>query len=199
MQAWIIQLSTSHAYLVYGIIILLACAEGPILSLLFGLLLRLGYFDFPLVYGSLMIGDLIGDVIWYYIGYYFGHRFIARFGKYFNITEESVDKVKNIFHRHKHKILFLSKITNGLGFALVTLITAGMVRIPFLMYMLTNITGQFVWTGLLLAVGFFFGNLYVTINNWAMRGVITIFLGLVIWAFINYKKYLKIQANKLGS
>ncbi|MFA6601393.1 MAG: DedA family protein [Candidatus Paceibacterota bacterium] len=197
MQEWLISLVSIHPYLVYGIIVLTACAEGPILSMIGGALVKLGYLHFWPLYAALMLGDLIGDVAWYYIGYHFGHRFIRRFGKYVNITEEGVAKVTRIFHDYKHRILFISKISNGFGFALVTLVTAGMVRIPFWFYMLVNLIGQFIWSGLLIGVGYFFSNLYVTVDS--ILGKISVVIGfiIVLVAFIQYNKYLKKQADKM--
>lgn len=191
MQEWLVQISTDHAYIIYILVILLACAEGPILSMIFGVLIKLGYFHFWPVYGALMLGDVLGDSIWYYIGHHFGHGFIGRFGKYFSVTEEAVAKVTRIFHGHKHKILFVSKISNGFGFSLVTLITAGMVKIPFWKYLTTNLVGQFVWSGLLIGVGYYFSSAYMQVDAWLNRiGVIAAFIVLII-AFIGFSKYVK--------
>lgn len=196
MQEWLIQTAQAHQYIIYIIIVAIACAEGPILSLLFGVLIKLGYFSLLPVYAALMIGDLIGDIAWYYIGRYWGHSFIKKYGKYFSITEQAVAKVEKIFHKNKHSILFLSKISNGLGFALVTLMTAGMVRIPFWKYLSINIVGQFVWSGLLIGIGYFFGNLYIQVDD--LIGRMTVIAGFIILfvAFIGYKKYLKTKAEQ---
>lgn len=199
MQNWLIHLSTNHTILVYVFITLFAFAEGPFLSLIFGVLIQLDYFRFLPVYAALMIGDLIGDVVWYYIGFLYGSRFIKRFGKYFAIDEKSIEKVKNIFHIHKHPILFISKITNGFGFALATLMTAGMVELPFSRYIAINILGQFVWTGFLLSVGYFFGNLYIQVN--AILGkiaIIAFFVSLFI-AFLRYRKYIQNKIKNLDT
>ena len=197
MQEWLIQLATVHPYIIYGIVVALACAEGPILSMVFGVLLKLGYVSFIPIYTALMVGDLIGDVAWYYIGRHFGHRFIDRFGKYFDITEESVEKVTRFFHKYKHRVLFISKISNGFGFALVTLMTAGMVRIPFWRYLAINLIGQFVWTGLLLGVGYFFGNAYMAVDNVIGKLSIVALFILIIFALNGYKKYLSRRAKAM--
>ncbi len=196
MQEWLIQVAHTHQYIVYAIIVVLACAEGPILSMLFGVLIKLGYFSLLPVYTAIMIGDLIGDVIWYYIGRYWGHSFIKRFGKYFSITEEGVAKVERIFHKYKHPILFISKISNGFGFALVTLMTAGMVRIPFWRYLSINIIGQFIWSGLLIGIGYFFGNLYLQVDSVLGRMAVVAGFVVVFAAFMGYKKYLKTKAEQ---
>ncbi len=195
MQQWIIHVSQSYPYLVYGLIIVLACAEGPILSMIFGILLKLGYFYLIPVYTALMVGDLLGDIVWYWIGRNFGHRFIQGYGKYFSISEERVEKVSALFHRYKDSILFVSKICNGFGFALVTLMTAGMVKIPFRRYIIINLAGQFIWTGILLGIGFSFSNLFVAANNiFEKASVVAIFVVLIV-LFVGFTRYLKKKAG----
>ena len=191
MQEWLTNLSVNHVYLVYLVIILFACAEGPILSMIFGVLIKLNLFHFWPVYTALMLGDVLGDSAWYYVGRRYGHRFIARFGKYVNVTEEAVAKVTAVFHTYKHPILFISKISNGFGFSLVTLITAGMVKIPFGRYLFINLAGQFIWSGVLIGIGYFFSEAYLQVNTWFERiGLIAAFI-ILVTAFIGYTKYLK--------
>jgi len=191
---WFIQFGVTHYYLIYVVIAFVACAEGPWISLILGVLLRLGFFYFWPIYISLMIGDLVGDVIWYYIGRRYGHSFISKHGHRFSITEESVTRMTELFHKHKNAVLFLSKISNGLGFSLVTLMTAGMVRIPFTRYIVINAVGQLVWTGFLIGTGFFFSNLYITVDN--VLGKISITAAIIVIAFLGYRyfRYLRRKA-----
>ncbi len=196
-QEWLINLSTHHVYWVYAVIIILACAEGPFLSMIFGILIKLDFFNFLPVYASLMIGDLLGDIAWYFIGRRWGHSFIKRFGKYFSITEENIEKVVRIFHKYKNRILFISKISNGFGFALVTLMAAGMTCIPFAQYLSINLIGQFIWTGILIGVGYTFGELYSRVDS--VLGYMSVTAGAiaVLFLFNGYRKYLKNKAEKM--
>ncbi len=173
----------------YLFILPAAVIEGPVISMICGFLLRLNYFTFFSLYFVLMLGDLLGDILWYYLGYHFGHRFIRRFGKYVSITEEKIALVEKFFHRYHASILFISKITTGFGFSIVTLFTAGLVRVPFKKYILLNVSGQFIWTGMLIAVGYFFGELYTRFNKgleimWFVAALI-IFIA-VMYGFGNY-------------
>ncbi len=128
MQDWLIQTVTVHPYLVYGLVFFIAAAEGPIISILLGVLIKLGYFAFIPSYAAVIAGDLFSDSIWYYVGCYFAHPFIKRFGKYLGVNEDNIEKVKHIFHKYNFPILFVSKITNGFGLSLAVLLTAGIVR-----------------------------------------------------------------------
>ena len=137
----------------------------PATALLAGVFVRLGYFVFPVAYAFIVAGALIGDVIWYWIGYHHGERFVHRFGKHFGITDEQIVQTKKIFHKHQGRILFISKITNGLGFAIVTLFTAGLSRVPFSRYIVFNILGEAAWTGSLMLIGLFFSHLYIEVGS----------------------------------
>jgi membrane protein DedA with SNARE-associated domain len=195
---WILEFSVTHEYLVYVVIAVIACAEGPWISLILGVMLRFGFLYFWPVYISLMLGDLVGDVIWYYIGRKYGYKFISKHGHRFSITEVGVARMTELFHNYKNIVLFLSKISNGLGFAIVTLMTAGMIKIPFGRYILINIVGQLIWTGFLIGTGFFFSHLYITVNN--VIGRISITAAIVIVAILGYRyfKYLRAKAQNIS-
>lgn len=192
MQQWLTTAAHSYPYLVYAVIIFLSIVEGPVIAMLGGLLLRLGALPhFLPLYISLMAGDLIADTLWYEIGRHFGHRFIARFGKYFSITEKGVETVTRIFHKHTNSILIASKLTAGLGFAQVTLITAGIVRIPYRHYILLNFFGQFFWTGFMVAIGYFLGYLYVAVDDALGRLFILGLFVIAAVALVGYGKYVR--------
>ena len=175
----------------YLIVFILAIAEGPVIMTISGFFLRIGEFSFWPLYLTLMAGDLAADTLWYAVGYHWGRPFIEKYGKFVSISQELVQKTENAFHRHQNKILFLSKITMGLGFALVILITAGIAKIPFRKYIIFNLVGQFVWTGALILVGYSFGNLYLTINEGLRDASLIAFILLAIAAVYGVSRYLR--------
>lgn len=193
MQEWLIMLANNYPLVVYVVVALFACPIGPVLSILLGILLHQGYFNFFSIYAVLMIGDLIGDTVLYYLGYKYGPSSIHKFGKYLGITAKRVHKTSELFHKYKDPILFLSKITNGFGLSVVTLLTAGIVRIPFWRYIMFNMLGQLVWTGALLYVGYTFGELYHQIDTW--NGRITL-IGLIAFAIVVGYGYRNYRKNK---
>ncbi|MDP3956847.1 MAG: DedA family protein [bacterium] len=149
----------------YAILLPIAFVEGPMIMFFGGILYRLGYFELLPLYFTLLIGDLIADFFWYGLGYYASRPLLKKYGHWFSINEEVFQKIERLFHRHQNKILFISKITMGFGFALATLIAAGAAKVPFKKYAVLNLLGGFIWTGLLLALGYFFGNLYGLIGE----------------------------------
>ncbi len=168
----------------YPILYPLAIVEGPVVMMISGFLVRLNFFSFWPVYFLLIAGDLTGDILWYLLGRHGARSFIEKYGKFFSITEENVEKAERFFNKHQGKILFISKITMGFGFAVATLIAAGAAKVPFKKYLTINFLGQFVWTGVLMAVGYFLGNLYIMVDK-SLRWAFVIAL-LVIAAFAAY-------------
>jgi membrane protein DedA with SNARE-associated domain len=153
------------SYYRYLVVFVLAIVEGPMVMVASGILLKLNFFYFWPIYLSLMLGDFTADLGWYAIGRYGGIPFMERYGKYFSLTPDTLEKVEAFFKKHQDKILIISKITMGFGFAVATLFTAGLVKVNFKKYALFNFLGGFVWTGFLLAAGYFFGNLYAPLNT----------------------------------
>jgi len=149
----------------YPALVALSFVEGPYIMMVSGFLIKTGVIALIPAFIALSFGDILGDIIWYFIGYYFGNRFARRFGKFFGIDEVKIENAKELFSKHRRKIIFGSKLTAGFGLSIGTLITAGIVRSPFGEYFALNLLGQIAWTTTMLSVGYFFGNLYLVIDN----------------------------------
>lgn len=132
----------------------------PIVGIATGVLIRLGFMEFPLVYPVIVGVTLLGDATWYAVGYRYGERFLLRFGRFFGLSLGHISAVQNAFHGHTAPILLLSKILNGGGFSIAVLFSAGMSRISFRKYMIYNVIGECIWSAMMIAVGYFFIDLY---------------------------------------
>ena len=132
----------------------------------------------------------MGVVIWYCIGYLWGESFVSRFGKYVGINESHIATAKDLFKKYDQRILFSSKLTTGFGFAIPILFTAGMTRMSFWVYMRANMLGQFLWSGGLIAIGYFFGDAYLRVNSTFEKGtMIFIFIALLL-CLVGFTRYL---------
>ena len=180
----------------YPALVVLSFVEGPYIMMMSGFLVKLGVLTIIPTYIALSIGDLIGDVVWYFVGYFFGNKFVRRFGKFFDITSESIENAKELFSKHRKKILIGSKVTAGFGLSLATLVTAGMVEAPFGEYILLNFFGQAVWTAVMLSIGYFFGNLYIVIDTVLGRIFVIGIALFVIYLLLRLSRRLGRQAKK---
>ena len=180
----------------YPALAVVSFLEGPYIMMVAGLLIKTGALAIVPAYIALFVGDFISDTVFYYIGYFFGNRFMRRFDKFFDVTEENFENMKRVFYANKKKILIGSKLTGGFGFALATLMTAGMVRAPFGEYLFLNFLGEFIWTALLLAVGYFFGNLYITISNDSGRILIIVLSFITLYLLLRLLRRVGRQLKK---
>lgn len=174
------------------ILLFLGCiVEGPVVMMASGFLFSLGQFDFLPMYLALVSGDFVADIGWYLLGRFGTHHAIFRFGHFVGLTPEILEKVENRFIKYHQKILIISKLTMGLGFAVVILMVAGMFKVPFKNYVILNLFGGLIWTAFLLTVGYFFGNVFVIIPE-PMKIVFIVFVFIVFVLGIRYaNKYLK--------
>lgn len=175
----------------YLLLFPLAIIEGPFIMMISGFLLKLGYLSLLPTCIVLMAGDFLGDLGWYALGYFWGWPLVRKFGKFLGITEETIKIASKIFSGYKSIILFFSKITMGFGFALATLISAGIVKVPLKRFAVMNIAGQVIWTAMLLSVGYFFGTWYQSVDNWLSRLSAIAFLIIAFIALLNFMNYLR--------
>lgn len=168
----------------------LMIVEGPIVTIIAAMLASLGAFNWVIVLVFSMLGDVLGDVILYGLGYRYGMGFVRSVGKYMGITEELVNKMQKYFENHGGKTIFAVKSTTGLCWAAFT--TAGIVKMNFRKFVKYSILGGIVWSGFLVAMGYFYGYLWREIGSyidwigWAV-GVIAVVSYVLITLYKNKK------------
>ena len=177
------------------ILLFLGCiVEGPVVMMASGFLFSLGQFNFLPMYLALVSGDFVADIGWYLLGRYGTRHAIFKFGHFVGLTPEVLEKVEVRFRYYHQKILIISKLTMGFGFAVVILLVAGMFKVPFKNYVILNLIGGFIWTAFLIIVGYFFGNIFIVIpRSFKITFFIIIFLSF-IFALRYINKYLKTKS-----
>ena len=133
--------------------------EGTVVMMGTGLLWHVGQVEFLPAYIALLLGDVLSDIMWYFIGLFGARKFMDRWGHMIGMTPEVVEKVERRFHTYHTPILIVSKLSMGFGFAVATLTTAGMLRIPFYRFFIINFLGGLVWVLMMMMIGYYFGNI----------------------------------------
>ena len=174
----------------YLILVPAALLWGLLVCMLVGVAIRVGTLGLIPAYACVMAGELLGDIFWYRVGYHWGEGFVHRFGKYVGLDQSHVDTAKRLFQKYDQRILLISKLTTGFGFAIPILFTAGMSHMSFWRYMRANLTGQFFWSGGLIAVGYFFGDWYLRVNSAFEKGTIVSLAIILVLAGLGFAKYI---------
>jgi len=138
--------------------------EGPVVTIVAAMLASLGAFAWPMVLFFSVLGDVVGDVILFLLGRRFGMKFVHGFGRYMGITESLVLKMERYFRKHGGKTIFAVKSTTGLCWA--TFVAAGIAGMDFGKFVKFSILGGIVWSGFLVAMGYFYGYLWREVSNY---------------------------------
>lgn len=157
-----------------------------------GILASRGVFSF---FGAFLIG-LVGSVfcaiVIYFMGYFGGRPFIRKFGKYFFMKEEDIERSDSWFLRYG---MFGALI--GRNFPIIrTLISLpiGIMRMSFFKFLIFTIIGSIPWTFLFVYLGYALGNSWIYVSakiSWLKLPIKILLTFIVIFYF-----YKKIKNNK---
>ena len=178
----------------YWMMLPLMIIEGPVVTIIAAMLSSLGAFNVLVVLIFSILGDIIGDVILYGLGYKYGMGFVRHIGKYMGITEKLVLRMENYFVRHGGKTIFAVKSTTGLCWATFT--AAGIVKMDFKKFIRYSFLGGVVWSGFLVAMGYFYGYLWKEIR-YNIQWIGWVVAGLALVSFVIIMLYKKQQARKV--
>ncbi len=171
----------------------LMIVEGPVVTIIAAMLASLGAFAWPVVLFFSVLGDLLGDVLLYGAGRKWGMGFVHGPGKYLGISEELVLKMEKYFQKHGGKTIFAVKSTTGLCWA--TFATAGIVKMDFRKFLQYSLLGGIVWSGFLVAMGYFYGYLWRSIKQYLSWIGVIIFVVAAL-SFVGITLYKKKQAKE---
>jgi len=142
----------------YGLLFFTTLLGSPVVMIGAGYLVSVHQLDFWAAYGTIVAADIVGDIGWYWIGRHGARPFFKRFGRYFGITPDIIDRLEARFLRYHSWILIISKLTMGFGVAIGVLAVAGMMKVPFARYLSINLSGELVWALIPIGIGYYFGN-----------------------------------------
>jgi len=176
----------------YEFLLPIAIIEGPIISVIAGLLVSIGKMNFWIAYAVLILGDLIGDGLIYALGRWGSHTLVPKLGKYFGLTKKRIEWAENKFKDHAVKIQLFGKWSHAFGF--VILVYSGMVKQKFGKFLLVNFVGTIPKSLFFLLIGFYFGVAYQQIDKY-LNYAVYIIVAVVAIAAIAYVAITKF-ANK---
>lgn len=96
-------------------------------------------------------GSWLGSTITYLLARWLGRAFIARFGKYFLITEKKLEMSEQWIHRYEAGGIFFARLLPVIRHLIS--IPAGIVRMNFIMFSVMTTIGAFIWCWVLAYLG----------------------------------------------
>ena len=92
--------------------------------------------------GSCLGGVLAGDMLLYWMGRHFGRRILEWPAARRILTPEREARVMEAYHRHGLKFVVMARLVMGLRAA--AFLTAGVVRVPFLRFVVVDVAAVLV-------------------------------------------------------
>lgn len=109
-------------------------------------------------------GSTLGSLPFYYVGYYGGRPIIARWGRYFFISEDDLTKGEKFFARWGTYAVFFGRMV-PLVRTFVS-VPAGVARMNLKVFLLYTLGGSTLWATLLAFVGYHLGANYQKIRDY---------------------------------
>ncbi|MCC7554109.1 MAG: VTT domain-containing protein [Methanobacteriaceae archaeon] len=137
------------------------------------------------------LGMTLGSLLIYCLCYYLGKEFIVRWGKYFTISWEEIEKTQNKIEDEKRDLFLLVARAIPVIPSVVISAFCGVIRYDIKKYIIITFIGGFIRVTILGFLGWQFGNIYEQISGEIsfIENIILILIVIfvVIW-FIKRKK-----------
>ncbi|WP_428026335.1 DedA family protein [Arcobacter sp.] len=134
-----------------------------------------------------VLGSLAGALFNYYLAIKFGRKFLIKYGKYFFINEETINKMENFFKEHGHISTFSGRLIPAVRQYIS--FPAGLAKMNIFLFSLYTSLGAAIWVIILALVGYFIGDNEVLIKEYLRYIVIVILIILSLVAYLYYKNY----------
>ncbi len=157
--------TVQHTIALYGYAALLplAVVEGPAVTVFAAFLAAQGLLDVAVVYVIAVIGDLLGDVLYYAAGRWLLQRLTDRRSAWAARLRARVSALAPRIRARAGAMLLFGKLTHSAGFAV--LIAAGASHVPMRPFLGYNVLGSLLKSLVLVAVGYWFGRLYGSLQG----------------------------------
>ena len=130
-----------------------------------------------------ILGSVAGALLNYYLAMHLGRKIILKYGKYFFIKEETLDKLDVFFAKHGEISTFTGRLIPGIR-QLISL-PAGLARMNMAKFSFYTAIGAGIWVVVLVAVGYVVGSNQELISEY-MKSATLIALVSVVLIIIFY-------------
>ena len=104
-----------------------------------------------------LLGSLAGAYVNYYLSVWLGRPFLHKYGRYFFLSEEHLDRAEEIFRKYGDIATFVCRLLPAIR-QLIS-IPAGLSRMPLGRFTLFTGLGAGIWTAILAGIGWYLAHL----------------------------------------
>src|SRR5690606_428059 len=92
------------------------------------------------------------------------NKFLAKYGKYFFISKEDVDKGVEVFDKYGNLVVLFGRLIPIIR--TVISFPAGLAKMNFVQFISYTIVGSTIWSTLLISAGYLLGNRWEIVEGW---------------------------------
>lgn len=161
----------------YAVLLPLAVAEGPLVTIACGVLVAAGQLEFWSVLAIVVAGDLVGDSALYALGRWGGTRMVTRWASQGTLRRAAA--LKDQFLHRADRVLVAGKLTHAVGAPV--LIAAGFVRMTFGRFLTVNFLATLPKSLALICIGYAFQSGYTAIGqNMTYYYIVLLIVGVIV-------------------
>ena len=143
-----------------------------------GYLAARGEMSLSLVIGAGIAGSLLGALFNYWLAVTWGRPFFERFGRYFLVSANNLDRADRFFAEHGHISTFVGRLLPGIRQYIS--LPAGIARMNLGLFALFTGLGAGIWVVILALVGYYIGNNQALVQQYLHQ----ILLVLIVFALV---------------
>lgn len=153
-----------------------------------GYLASKGEMHIGMIMLSALCGSMVGAFVNYYLALLLGRKILSKYGKYFFIKEDALQKMDDYFEKHGHISTFIGRLLPGIR-QLIS-IPAGLARMNLAVFSIYTALGASIWSLVLVLLGYTIGENQELLDTYLHQitlGVVAILFLLALW-YIKYQK-----------
>jgi membrane protein DedA with SNARE-associated domain len=159
--------------------------EAPII--LAAVLTRNGQMSAPLAMASCLGGVLLGDFMVYCLGFFYGEKVLSLPLTRRLLTRQREAQIKGYFHRHGFKILVSGRFVPG--FRTAAYLTAGILKLPTLKLLVTDLIAASLSTTMMFGLGWAFAyQIQKGIHEVQQWVTVAVAVGVASWLLYRYDR-----------
>jgi len=151
-----------------------------------GYLASEGQMSVGLIMSSALAGSMLGAFINYYLALTLGRKILQKYGKYFFINEETLERMESFFAKHGAISTFIGRLIPGIR-QLIS-VPAGLSRMSLAVFSTYTALGASIWAFVLTMLGYFIGENQELIDVYLKQITMAVLFILAIIGFWYYKK-----------
>ena len=153
-----------------------------------GYLASKGEMHMGMIMLSALGGSMAGAFVNYYLALLLGRKILSKYGKYFFIKENALQKMDDYFEKHGHISTFIGRLLPGIR-QLIS-IPAGLARMNLAVFSIYTALGASLWAFILVMLGYTIGENQELLDAYLKQitfVVVVILVLLALW-YIRYQK-----------